>query len=131
MRLIKTCGLKMSEYFFDTYAIIEIMKGNPDYSKFKEMTFVTTHLNLSEFYYSLLKEMNETEAKKIISALNMEFIELDYEIALESSSFRYAYKEKKLSYADCIGYIVACKNNLIFLTGDNGFEKIDNVEFVK
>jgi len=121
----------MSEYFFDTYAIIEIMKGNPDYSKFKEMTFVTTHLNLSEFYYSLLKEMNETEAKKIISALNMEFIELDYEIALESSSFRYAYKEKKLSYADCIGYIVACKNNLIFLTGDNGFEKIDNVEFVK
>ena len=121
----------MSEYFFDTYAIIEIMKGNPDYSKFKEMTFVTTHLNLSEFYYSLLKEMNETEAKKIISALNMEFIELDYEIALESSSFRYIHKEKKLSYADCIGYIAARKNDLIFLTGDNGFEKIDNVEFVK
>src|SRR3989344_5213802 len=113
---MKTCGLKMSEYFFDTYAIIEIMKGNP---------------NHSETYFSLLKEMNEIEAKKTISSLNMEFIELDYEIALESSSFRYIHKEKKLSYADCIGYIAARKNDLIFLTGDNGFEKIDNVEFVK
>ena len=118
-------------YIFDTYAIIEIMKGNLNYSKFKEMTFVTTYLNLSETYFSLLKEMNELEAKKTISALNMEFIELDYEIALESSSFRYTHKKKKLSYADCIGYIAACKNGLIFLTGDNGFEKIDNVEFVK
>src|SRR3989344_4928536 len=106
---MKTCGLKMSEYFFDTYAIIEIMKGNPNYSKFKEMIFVTTYLNLSETYFSLLKEMNEIEAKKTISSLNMEFIELDYEIALESSSFRYIHKEKKYLMLIALGILQPVK----------------------
>jgi predicted nucleic acid-binding protein len=45
--------------------------------------------------------------------------------------FRKKNKKRNLSYADCIGYIYALKNNLIFLTGDKEFEDLKNVEFVK
>lgn len=121
----------MNNYFFDSYAILEIVKGNLNYDRFKEFTFITTLLNLSEVYYSLLKEMNEVNAKNTINALNMEFIELNLDIVLEASSFRYKHIGNKFSFIDCIGYVSALKNNLKFLTGDNGFEKVSNVEFVK
>ena len=45
--------------------------------------------------------------------------------------FRLKNKKMDLSYADCIGYIYACENNLKFLTGDEKFKDMDNVEFVK
>ena len=33
--------------------------------------------------------------------------------------------------ADCIGYILAKRLSIKFLTGDKEFEKLDDVEFVK
>ena len=38
---------------------------------------------------------------------------------------------KNLSYTDCIGYTYAIKHDMVFLSGDQQFEKFDNVEFVK
>jgi len=32
---------------------------------------------------------------------------------------------------DCVGYVLAIRNNLKFLTGDEKFENKKNVEFVK
>ncbi len=32
---------------------------------------------------------------------------------------------------DVVGYVIAKKHGVRFLTGDNGFEGFDNVEFVK
>ena len=45
--------------------------------------------------------------------------------------FKIKYKKQDLSYADCIGYIYAIKNNLLFLTGDKEFKDLKSVEFVK
>ena len=117
--------------FFDSYAIIEIIKGRPNYEKYKEETFLTNSLNLSEVTYFLLREIHEKEIKKILNKLNFVIIEINENIAIESAIFRYKNKERKLSYADCIGYITAIKNNLVFLTGDKEFEEFKNVEFVK
>lgn len=40
-------------------------------------------------------------------------------------------KCKDLSIPDVIGYIIAKRHGVPFLTGDSGFEGFDNVEFVK
>jgi len=45
--------------------------------------------------------------------------------------FRKKNKKRNLSYTDCIGYVYATENDLIFLTGDKEFENLENVEFVK
>ena len=119
------------DYFFDSYAIIEIVSGNPNYSKFKEEIIITTTLNLSEVYYALLRQTNENLADETLKKLNIQFLEITQEISIDAAKFRYKNKKEKLSYADCIGYIIAQKNNMKFLTGDNKFKEVENVEFVK
>lgn len=79
----------------------------------------------------MLRETNEKTANKILKKLNLRFLEITPRIAIEASRFKYKNKKLKLSYADCIGYITAKKFNMKFLTGDNKFKNISNVEFVK
>jgi len=121
----------MSKYFFDTYAIIELIKGNPNYEFIKDNVIITSSMNIAELYYSLLLENNQEFADKIINSFNFELIDITSKIAIKSSLFRFQNKKLKLSYIDCLGYILALKNNLLFLTGDKGFESLDNVEYVK
>ena len=116
--------------FFDSYAIIEVIKGASNYEKYNETTFITNTLNLSEVFYSLIREVGERIAEALINKLNFEFVEISEEIALKASKFKYKNKKLKLSYADCIGYITALENNMKFLTGDKEFEKFKGVEFV-
>ena len=118
-------------YFFDTYAVIEIIKGNKNYAFFSEKQIITSINNLIETYYHLLREEGEKFAKEIVSKLDITLLEITEEIAFESAYFRYQNRKKKFSYIDCIGYICALKNNMKFLTGDKEFEHLNNVEFVK
>ena len=115
--------------FFDAYAIIEIINGNESYKKFKEDIILTNTLHLAEVFYSLLKNFGERKAEQILDNLDFEFIEISEDIALESAKFK--NKDKKFSYSDCIGYISAIKNRVVFLTGDKEFKNLKNVEFVK
>jgi len=45
--------------------------------------------------------------------------------------FKYENKNKNFSFIDCVGYVLAKENNLIFLTGDRAFRGMMNVELVK
>jgi len=117
--------------FFDSYAIIELINGNENYQKYKEINIITNTLHLAEVMYSLLLRTNYNKAIEIINNLDLEIIDISQDIAIESSLFRFKHKNKELSYADCIGYITAIKNNLLFLTGDKEFENMEHVEFVK
>lgn len=49
----------------------------------------------------------------------------------EAAIFRLQNKKLDLSYIDALGYITAKKHDALFLTGDNAFKKLLNVEFVK
>jgi len=40
-------------------------------------------------------------------------------------------RRKKLSTIDCVGYAVANRLNVPFLTGDREFADMDNVQFVR
>ena len=118
-------------YFFDTYAIIEIIKENKNYERYKEEEMITSILNLGELYYSLLKEKDEKTADSWHEKLKQSAIMIDAEIVKKAMKFRRVNKEKKFSFIDCVGYALAKERNLVFLTGDEGFNGMENVEFVK
>ena len=118
-------------YFFDTYALVEVVKGNPNYNRFSENSFVTTTLNASEFYYFLLSNLTENKVNEIFNKFNFSYIEIDEESAIEGAKFRKKNYKRDLSYADCLGYILAKKKGLNFLTGDEFFKDVENVEFVR
>lgn len=118
-------------YFFDTYAIFEIIKGNKNYDKYKEISIIVCVLNVSELYWNLLKEKDKKTADQWIKELNFEILDIDLNLIINAVLFRYENKKHDVSLVDSIGYLLAKKYGLKFLTGDKFFENKDNVEFVK
>ncbi|KKK80746.1 hypothetical protein LCGC14_2820430, partial [marine sediment metagenome] len=84
-------------YFYDTYALIEILRGNPKYKKFEDYKIYTSIMNFYEFYYSVLKEFTEKTAKDWRKQLDLIFIEIREEDIVEASEFRLKNIKEKLS----------------------------------
>ncbi len=116
-------------YFFDSYALIEVYKGNKNYEKYKKAKVVTSFLHVYEVYYHL-KKVKE-EADEFFRLLQSFCIDLEFEWIPKAVDFRLEHKNKDLSYSDCLGYVIAKDLNIKFLTGDNQFKNLPNVKFVK
>lgn len=115
-------------YFFDTYALVEIYRANKNYEKYKDSRFVTSYLNLIEFDYYLLKTKGD---RNLFNRLKEFTVEVEDEDVKKANEFKLEHKKKDLSFVDCIGYMIAKRAGIKFLTGDKHFENRDNVEFVK
>lgn len=123
--------MKENKYFLDSYAIIEILKSNPNYEKFLDASLISSRINLVEVAYHLLESFPKQKAQEIISSLSFSIIEIEEKQVTEIALFRKENSKKKLSYIDCIGYVLAKENNLKFVTGDKEFKDMANVEYVK
>ncbi len=126
----------MNNYFFDTYALHEIEEGNRNYLPFsKEVGIVTTALNLMELYYGYFLKKGLAEADRAFNHFRPFCVEVTDEYLKAAALMRAQLKSKssksKLSYVDCIGYVISNKLKIKFLTGDMEFGRLDNVEFVK
>jgi uncharacterized protein len=118
-------------YFFDSYAVIEIIGGNPDYIAYKKCEVVLTKLILFEVYFKLIKEFTEADANKfLIESYNLA-IDFSPDVIKYAAKFRLDNMNKNLSMTDCIGYMLAKSLGIKFLTGDEQFRDMENVEFVK
>lgn len=119
------------KYFFDTYAIIEMINGNTNYRKCLNEPIACSILNIGELYLHHLRAYDKHTAefwnKKIVARL----INIDNNVIIKAMESKLFHRKLKLSLPDCVGYIIAKENNLKFLTGDSKFEEMDNVEFVK
>ena len=119
-------------YFQDSYAIIELENGNENYLKYSDYPVILTLFNLAEVYWVILNQLGEKEADKVYEGYRSAVVDIDDATLKEAIKFRKkVYKNKKISYVDAIGYTYALRNNLVFLTGDEAFEHLENVEFVK
>ena len=58
-------------------------------------------------------------------------IDFDEEVIKQAAKMKYVLNNRKLSMADCIGYIVSKQLGIKFLTGDKEFADMKDVEFVK
>jgi len=117
--------------FFDSFALIEIIKGNEEYKKYLNEIPITTKLNLMEVYYYLLREKDEQKAEFYYNFYLPSCVSIPDKIIKNAMKFKLKLKDKKLSYADCIGYIFALELGLKFLTGDYAFKELADVEFIK
>ncbi|MBM3232083.1 PIN domain-containing protein [Candidatus Pacearchaeota archaeon] len=120
----------MSKFLFDTYAIIETLNGNEDYSKYLDSEIVINNFIFAELCYNLLKN-KEKETEKHLDHYSKQIISVKPEWIKGAMRFRIEWKDRNVSITDCIGYIMAKELNIKFLTGDKEFKGLDNVEFVK
>ena len=118
-------------YFFDTYAIIEIIKDNKNYEKYKSEDILTSILNLGELYYALLRDFDRQVADFWHEKLKTVSTSVDSDVVVKSMRFRFENRKKGFSFIDCVGYVLSKELGCVFLTGDPAFEGLPNVEFVK
>ena len=125
----------MARFFADTYALIELLKGNPNYVIYSQADLVSTEFNIFELAYALFKDFGRNEAVNVIDAIRakidiMRTEDSDY---LNASEFRLSANKtgKKLSLIDALGYSYSRKLGIKFLTGDKEFSELDNVEYAK
>ena len=122
-------GMNNETFFFDTYALFEIVRGSENYKKFRDCKIITTIFNLAEFNYNLKKETDKETADRILEKYKDEEVKVTLEDVKQASNLK--IKHKKMSIPDVIGYVVAKRHGVKFLTGDNDFQGFENVEFVK
>lgn len=115
----------------DTYALVEIAKGNPKFAEYLNSQFVICNLTLAEFYGVLLHEEGEKVADYWLKKLENYASSIDLDSLIDAIKFRQEYKKSDISFFDAVGYIYSLKNRCIFVTGDKEFENFSNVEFKK
>ncbi|MBI2141345.1 hypothetical protein HYU16_02880 [Candidatus Woesearchaeota archaeon] len=119
-------------FFYDTYALFEIAKGNKNYSPYiTDRGIAITRLNLMELYYRLLVTSGIDAAERYYDRYKEFCIYVDDATIKRAMLFKAQNKGRDLSYVDCVGYIFAVEKGIRFLTGDMQFKDMEGVEFVK
>ncbi|MBS3150934.1 type II toxin-antitoxin system VapC family toxin [Candidatus Woesearchaeota archaeon] len=125
----------MVGYYFDSYALIELTKGSENYKPYIYTEGIFTFLNLIECYHSWFSELGEEKANFYFSLFKkycVPVVDDDIKKGVKLRiQMRNQDKFQKPSFADCIGYVIALRFGVKFLTGDNAFKNMENVEFVK
>ena len=121
---------KEESFVFDTYAIFEIIMGNPLYKRYLNSKPIINDFIFAELCYNLLKE-SKMKTEEYAKKYQVHIVSLEPQWIKEAMEFRIKWKDRKVSITDCVGYLMAKKLNIKFLTGDQQFEDLDNVEYVK
>ena len=118
--------------FFDTYALYGIALGSKNYKLYSSgFRIITTIMNLYELYYRLIQDNFLFEAEKFFEKFLPDCVEIKHNLIKEAALFRLQNKRLNLSYVDALGYVISMNHGVKFLTGDEAFKKLLNVEFVK
>lgn len=118
------------DFVFDTYAIIEIMRGNKKYLEYLNSIAIINAFIFSELSYTLIRN-GYPDADGLLKKYEKFITSISPSLIIEAMRFRYKNRKKNLSIPDCISYLQAKSLGIKFLTGDKEFEGLDNVEFVR
>ena len=118
------------DFVFDTYALVEIIKGNKNYVNYLNKEIVINNFIFAELCYILIRN-NYPEADKYLDRYERFIVSLNPKIIREAMKFRHKNKDRNFSIPDCTSYLMAKELGIKFLTGDKEFKDFENVEFVK
>lgn len=118
-------------FFFDTYALIEVSKSNPKYLGYAKSMVVTSKVNIFELLYSLSRDVGESAAIAQAKGYYKFVKDFGFGILVRAAKLKTEKKKENLSLVDCVGYFLAMSLGIRFLTGDEKFRNMPNVEFVK
>src|SRR3989338_5635544 len=105
----------------DTYALIEISKGNPLFVQYLELECIVPDLILAEFYGVLLREQGEETADFWLKKLEGCSAPVARDILIKAVHYRHENRKQNLSFFDCVCYIFAREKGMKFVTGDKEF----------
>ncbi len=126
--------MEKTRYFYDSYAVMAYLSDSPNYrAYFEENDGVLTKLNLTEICYRTIELHGEEAAAQVVELFAKYTIDFAPRDIVGAMKLRLTLKkdDRNISYADAVGYYLALKNKLKFLTGDKEFEGLYGVEFVK
>jgi len=118
-------------FFFDSYALFEIMKGSPNYMPYSEFEITTCKLNIFELVHGFLRDKQAELAEIALKKYYSFAVDFDGDVIVAAAKLKILLNKRNVSMADCIGYALAKQLGVKFLTGDREFQGMDNVEFVK
>ncbi len=116
--------------YLDTYALYEVMDGNPNFLHYLNQNFTISDLTLTEFYALLLRRFNQNTADYWANQFRIYSESTPFSILVKAVIFR-KQTGKNISFFDAVGYMHAKENNYLFVTGDKEFETMQNVEFIQ
>lgn len=119
------------DFFYDTYAIMSLIEGSENYSRYKSNVITTSILNFGELYNILLRSHGKQTADYWAKKFNFNLIGIDKDSMTKAVELRFEKRKERLSLTDCVGYILALKKKMKFLTGDLKFQDMNGVEFVR
>jgi predicted nucleic acid-binding protein len=118
------------KYFYDSYAIIAGIEGRTPYERFIEYEKgITSYYNILEVCYYLLRTKQEHLISDIMTRLLSILVEPSPQDILPAMRLRQMHAS--LSYTDALGYTLARRHQVQFLTGDEHFRDLPHVEFIK
>lgn len=121
----------MTRNFYDSYAVIEYLEGNPAFLPYFQEGGVTTINNCMEVFYHMLRKHGIVKARNALQFMLANTIEVSPEDIEPAMVFRYAHRKKEFSFIDALGYHIAQSKGLRFITGDVAFKGFPHVEYVK
>ncbi len=84
---------------------------------------------MAELNYGIKKETDDKIADELTEKYRPFLVEVTLDDIKKAMSFK--NKNRKLSIPDAVGYLIAKKFNVKFLTGDHDFMVFENVEFIR
>ena len=129
MNQTEKTGTNKSFYFFDTYALFEVIRGNPKYEPYLDAQMAINIFNLAEFNYNLKKEYSKEKADAVTAKYKSRIVKIAWNDIINAMDLKSKYRHLSIPHA--VGYSVAKRLNIKFLTGDDDFKDFENVEFVK
>lgn len=115
-------------YFFDASAIIRVYDDDPSFAPFVNEPMVTERGHVYEFARHTLKTRNASEARAALLDLRTDRVEPTDADLVEAAKL--SAKSSRLSAQDALGYVLARRERLTFLTTDRAFRGLPGVEIV-
>ena len=113
--------------------LLRSKKGNENYRPYQAVSLVAMEFNICEVAFAVCRDYPDKTHKVMALVRKMVVLEqtTDEDYCSGAAMRRTTRAGKKLSTIDCVGYSVAHRLRIPFLTGDREFEDIDDVEFVR
>ena len=123
--------MAVRKFCLDTYALVELDKGNPRYRDINVEERAIPDLILVEFYGVLLREQGERVAEYWRKKLEPFVVRVELDLLFAAVQFRRVHRKKRLSFFDAVGYMYSLHNGYHFVTGDKEFKHFKKVEYRK
>lgn len=115
--------------FLDTYALVEILNGNPNYKGVLDEAGTSLY-HLFELHVQLARLRDDATADAAFRDLRSMAVDVTDADVLAASRFKRSHPKAGFSYADALGYAMSRERAVPFVTGDKAFKKVEGVEFI-